>query len=50
MHFGKLKTFGAALLLLLFSLAIAGSLPGSYKLAGIMLALSGALLLSLQPE
>jgi hypothetical protein len=31
-------------------LAIAGSLPGPYKLAGIALALAGALLLSLQPE
>ncbi|HXG98497.1 MAG TPA: EamA family transporter [Gemmatimonadales bacterium] len=41
---------GAPLLTSVISLAIAGSLPGSYKLAGIMLALSGALLLSLQPE
>jgi drug/metabolite transporter (DMT)-like permease len=41
---------GAPLLTALIALAIAGSLPGPYKLAGIALALGGALLLSLQPE
>jgi uncharacterized membrane protein len=41
---------GAPLLTSLISLAIAGSLPGPYKVAGIALALGGALLLSLQPE
>jgi drug/metabolite transporter (DMT)-like permease len=41
---------GAPLLTSLISLVIAGALPGPYKLAGIALALGGALLLSLQPE
>jgi drug/metabolite transporter (DMT)-like permease len=41
---------GAPLLTALISLALAGTLPGPYKLAGVGLALSGALLLSLQPE
>jgi drug/metabolite transporter (DMT)-like permease len=41
---------GAPLLTALISLAIAGSLPGPYKLAGVALALAGALLLSLQPD
>jgi drug/metabolite transporter (DMT)-like permease len=41
---------GAPLLTSLIALAIVGSLPGPYKLAGIALALAGALLLSLQPE
>ncbi len=41
---------GAPLLTSLISLAIAGSLPGPYKLTGIALALVGALLLALQPE
>jgi drug/metabolite transporter (DMT)-like permease len=41
---------GAPLLTSLISLGIAGSLPGPYKLAGIVLALAGALMLSLQPE
>ena len=41
---------GAPLLTALISLAIAGTLPGPYKLAGVGLALAGALLLSLQPE
>jgi drug/metabolite transporter (DMT)-like permease len=41
---------GAPLLTALISLSIAGSLPGPYKLAGVSLALAGALLLSLQPE
>jgi drug/metabolite transporter (DMT)-like permease len=41
---------GAPLLTALIALAIAGSLPGPYKLAGVALALAGALLLSLQPE
>jgi drug/metabolite transporter (DMT)-like permease len=40
----------APLLTALIALAIAGSLPGPYKLAGVALALAGALLLSLQPE
>jgi len=41
---------GAPLLTALMSLILAGSLPGPYKLAGIVLALAGAVLLSLQPE
>jgi len=41
---------GAPLLTALIALAVAGTLPGPYKLAGIVLALAGALLLSLQPE
>jgi drug/metabolite transporter (DMT)-like permease len=41
---------GAPLLTALIALAVAGSLPGPYKLTGIGLALAGALLLSLQPE
>ena len=41
---------GAPLLTAVISLAVAGALPGPYKLAGIALALIGALLLSLQPE
>jgi len=41
---------GAPLLTAVISLAIAGSLPGPYKLAGVCLALTGALLLALQPE
>jgi uncharacterized membrane protein len=41
---------GAPLLTSLISLGVAGSLPGPYKVAGIVLALAGALLLSLQPE
>ena len=41
---------GAPLLTALIALTIAGSLPGPYKLAGVALALVGALLLSLQPE
>jgi drug/metabolite transporter (DMT)-like permease len=41
---------GAPLLTALISLAVAGTLPGPYKLAGVALALAGALLLSLQPE
>ena len=41
---------GAPLLTSLISLGVAGSLPGPYKVAGIALALAGALLLSLQPE
>jgi drug/metabolite transporter (DMT)-like permease len=41
---------GAPLLTALISLGIAGTLPGPYKLAGVALALGGALLLSLQPE
>jgi drug/metabolite transporter (DMT)-like permease len=41
---------GAPLLTALISLMLAGALPGPYKLTGIVLALSGALLLSLQPE
>ena len=40
----------APLLTSLISLMIAGSLPGPFKIAGIALALAGALLLSLQPE
>jgi drug/metabolite transporter (DMT)-like permease len=41
---------GAPMLTALISLAVAGTLPGPYKLAGVGLALAGALLLSLQPE
>jgi uncharacterized membrane protein len=41
---------GAPLLTALISLAVAGTLPGPYKLTGVGLALAGALLLSLQPE
>jgi drug/metabolite transporter (DMT)-like permease len=41
---------GAPLLTALIALAVAGALPGPYKLAGVALALAGALLLSLQPE
>ena len=41
---------GAPLLTALIALAVAGALPGPYKMAGIVLALAGALLLSLQPE
>jgi drug/metabolite transporter (DMT)-like permease len=41
---------GAPLLTALIALAIAGTLPGPYKLAGVILALAGSLLLSLQPE
>ncbi len=41
---------GAPLLTSLIALGVAGSLPGPYKIAGIVLALAGALLLSLQPE
>jgi drug/metabolite transporter (DMT)-like permease len=41
---------GAPLLTAVISLAVAGSLPGPYKLAGVSLALAGALLLSLQPD
>jgi drug/metabolite transporter (DMT)-like permease len=41
---------GAPLLTSLIALGMAGSLPGPYKIAGIVLALAGALLLSLQPE
>jgi drug/metabolite transporter (DMT)-like permease len=41
---------GAPMLTALIALAVAGTLPGPYKLAGVGLALAGALLLSLQPE
>ena len=41
---------GAPLLTTLISLAVAGALPGPYKLAAVLLALAGALLLSLQPD
>ena len=40
----------APLLTAAISLTLAGALPGPYKLAGAALALTGALLLSLQPE
>jgi drug/metabolite transporter (DMT)-like permease len=40
---------GAPMLTAFISLAVAGSLPGPYKLAGVGLALAGALLLALQP-
>jgi drug/metabolite transporter (DMT)-like permease len=41
---------GAPLLTALLSLAIAGAIPGPYKIAGIVLALTAALLLAVQPE
>jgi drug/metabolite transporter (DMT)-like permease len=41
---------GAPLMTAVISLTLAGMLPGPYKLAGIVLALVGALCLSLQPE
>lgn len=41
---------GAPLLTSLIALGVAGSFPGPFKVAGIALALAGALLLSLQPE
>jgi drug/metabolite transporter (DMT)-like permease len=41
---------GAPLLTAVISLALAGMLPGPYKVAGISLALAGALCLSLQPD
>jgi drug/metabolite transporter (DMT)-like permease len=41
---------GAPLLTTLISLAVAAALPGPYKLAAVLLALAGALLLSLQPD
>jgi drug/metabolite transporter (DMT)-like permease len=41
---------GAPLLTSLLSLALAATLPGPYKLAGVLLALAGALLLSVQSE
>ena len=41
---------GAPLLTTAISLAMAGSLPGPYKLAAAAFALTGAVLLSLQPE
>jgi drug/metabolite transporter (DMT)-like permease len=40
----------APLMTAVIALAIAGALPGPYKLAGAILALAGSLLLSLQPE
>lgn len=41
---------GAPLLTTLIALALAGSMPSGYKLAGIALSLCAALLLALQPE
>jgi drug/metabolite transporter (DMT)-like permease len=41
---------GAPLLTAIISLALAGMMPGPFKLAGIALALAAALLLALQPE
>jgi drug/metabolite transporter (DMT)-like permease len=41
---------GAPLLTAIISLALVGTLPGPYKVAGIVLALAGALCLSLQPD
>ena len=41
---------GAPLLTAVISLGVAGALPGPYKIGGILLALGGALLLSLQPD
>ena len=41
---------GAPLLTALLSLLLAGAMPSSYKIAGIVLALTAALLLAAQPE
>ena len=41
---------GAPLLTAVLALAMAGMMPGPFKLAGIALALAAALLLALQPE
>ncbi|WP_129645615.1 EamA family transporter [Peristeroidobacter agariperforans] len=41
---------GAPLLTALLSLLLAGAMPTSYKIAGIVLALTAALLLAVQPE
>jgi len=41
---------GAPLLTALLSLMLAGAVPSSYKIAGIVLALTAALLLAVQPE
>ena len=41
---------GAPLLTAVISLGLVGTLPGPYKVAGIVLALAGALCLSLQPD
>ncbi|HEY5754255.1 MAG TPA: EamA family transporter [Steroidobacter sp.] len=41
---------GAPLLTALLSLLLAGAIPGPYKIAGIVLALTAALLLAVQPE
>jgi drug/metabolite transporter (DMT)-like permease len=41
---------GAPLLTALLSLVLAGGMPSSYKIAGIALALTAALLLAVQPE
>jgi drug/metabolite transporter (DMT)-like permease len=41
---------GAPLLTALLSLILAGGMPSSYKVAGIVLALTAALLLAVQPE
>jgi drug/metabolite transporter (DMT)-like permease len=41
---------GAPLLTAIISLALAGVMPGPFRVAGIVLALIAALLLALQPE
>ena len=41
---------GAPLLTALLSLLLAGAMPSSYKIAGLVLALTAALLLAVQPE
>jgi drug/metabolite transporter (DMT)-like permease len=41
---------GAPMLTAVISLSVVGVLPGPYKVAGILLALAGALCLSLQPD
>jgi drug/metabolite transporter (DMT)-like permease len=41
---------GAPLLTALLSLLLAGAIPGPYRIAGIVLALTAALLLAVQPE
>jgi drug/metabolite transporter (DMT)-like permease len=41
---------GAPLLTALLSLLLAGAVPGPFKIAGIVLALTAALLLAVQPE
>ena len=41
---------GAPLLTAVIAMAVAGAMPGPFKMAGVALALLAALLLALQPE